>query len=238
MVYNTRLGYLLVPIATLVVFGVLAYLGFSTGEAFYLAFTFGITVGAIVAITERERAITGVLAFGTLLLALAVLPHITGVPSTTLVVTTPTAQIEIPTSMIPWVCLGLIAFMAVSVAVGASPGSMSLWILSIVLVLLYYVLTDPLLKLFSIILVGVIASYPLLSTRYSLLVPVALGSKGTTYQINIAEINPYAVLLLPILTFITLDPFNAIKKRVYKDMAAVITVFVVLLHVIDLFLAT
>lgn len=235
---STRLGYLLVPIATLLVFGVLVYMGFSAGEAFYLAFTFGITVGAIVAVSERERAITGVLAFSTLLIALAVLPSITGVPSSTLVIATPTAQIEIPTSMIPWLCLGLIAFMAVSVAVGANPGSMSLWLLSVVLVVLYYVLTDPLLKLFSIILVAVIASYPMLSTRYSLLVPIALGSKGATYQINLAEINPYAVLLLPILTFITLDPFNAIKKRVYKDIAAVISVFVVLLHVIDLFLTT
>jgi hypothetical protein len=237
-----RASYLLVPLAGIVAYAILTT-GFSTGESFYLAFTFASTVGAIVALTERERSLLEATAFGTLLVVLAVIPHITGIAPSTLTIVTPTAQITIPTTMIPWICLGLVGFMAVAVAVGANAGAMGLWVLSVILVLLYYVIADPMVKLFSVVVVAIIASQPLLSAtgvgRFGLLglIP-ALPSYSTQITIDLSTINPYAVLLLPLLTFVSLDPFGVVKRKVVKDLCAVLATFVVLLHVIDLFLTT
>jgi len=240
-----KASYLLVPLAGIIAFAVLYYVGFSIGEAFYLGFTFASTVGAVVAISEKEQSLLEVTAFGALLLVLAILPYLSGIAPSTLTIITPTAQITIPTNTIPWICLGLIGFMAVSVAVGANPGSMGLWVLSVILVILYYVITDPITKLFSIIMVAIIATYPMLRTiptggkyAYGLLGLGLLPVSKTEFVINLSTINPYAVLLLPILTFVSLDPFNAIKNRIVKDIGAVLATFVVLLHVIDMFLAS
>lgn len=238
-----RASYLLVPLAGIIAFAMLSYVGFSAGESFYLAFTFASTVGAIVALSERERSLLEASAFGTLLLVLAILPQITGSTPSTLTIVTPTAQITIPTSAIPWVCLSLIGFMAIAVAVGANPGAMGLWVLSVILVLTYYVVADPTVKLFSIIVVALIASQPLLTAtgvgRLGLLgIIPALPSYSTQLTVDLSTINPYAVLLLPLLTFVSLDPFGVVKRRVIKDLCAVLATFVVLLHVIDLFLAT
>lgn len=236
-----RASYLLVPLAGIIAFAMLSYVGFSAGESFYLAFTFASTVGAIVALSERERSLLEASAFGTLLLVLAILPQITGSTPSTLTIVTPTAQITIPTSAIPWVCLSLIGFMAIAVAVGANPGAMGLWVLSVILVLTYYVVADPTVKLFSIIVVALIASQPLATGvgRLGLLgIIPALPSYSTQLTVDLSTINPYAVLLLPLLTFVSLDPFGVVKRRVIKDLCAVLATFVVLLHVIDLFLAT
>ena len=236
-----RASYLLVPLAGIIAFAMLSYVGFSAGESFYLAFTFASTVGAIVALSERERSLLEASAFGTLLLVLAILPQITGSTPSTLTIVTPTAQITIPTSAIPWVCLSLIGFMAIAVAVGANPGAMGLWVLSVILVLTYYVVADPTVKLFSIIVVALIASQPLATGVGGLgllgIIP-ALPSYSTQLTVDLSTINPYAVLLLPLLTFVSLDPFGVVKRRVIKDLCAVLATFVVLLHVIDLFLAT
>jgi hypothetical protein len=244
---KVKTSYLMVPLAGILAFAVLYYIGFSTGEAFYLAFTFASTVGAVVAISEKEQSLLDVTAFGALLLVLAIIPYLSGIAPSTLTIITPTAQITIPTNMIPWICLGLVGFMAVAVTVGANAGAIGLWVLSDILVILYYVVPDPITKLFSIIMVAVIATYPMLRTTttgkyaYGLLglglLPVSNTFK-TEFVINLSTINPYAVMLLPILTFISLDPFNAIKNRLVKDIGAVLATFVVLLHVIDMFLAS
>jgi hypothetical protein len=240
------INYLLVPLVGIIAFALLSYVGFSTGESFYLAFTFASTVGAIVALSEKERSILEATAFGTLLVVLAVVPHITGIAPSTLSIVTPTAQITIPTTMIPWICLGLVGFMAVAVTAGANAGAMGLWVLSVILVLIYYVVADPMVKLFSIVVVAIIASQPLLTAtgvtgvgRFGLLgLMPALPSYSTQLTVDLSTANPYAVLLLPLLTFISLDPFGVVKRRVVKDLCAVLATFVVLLHVIDLFLST
>lgn len=238
-----KASYLLVPLAGIIAFAVLYYVGFSTGEAFYLGFTFASTVGAIVAISEKEQSLLEVTAFGALLLVLAILPYLSGIAPSTLTIITPTAQITIPTNTIPWICLGLVGFLAVSVAVGADAGAMGLWILSVILVVLYYVITEPVTKLFSIIMVAIIASYPMLRTiptggKYGLLGLGLLPVSKTEFVVDLSTINPYAVMILPIMTFLSLDPFNAIKNRLVKDIGAVLATFVVLLHVIDMFLAS
>jgi len=222
-------------LVAIVAFVSLWYLGFSSGEAFYLAFTIGTVAAAIGAATEKEQAIGELGAFAALILVMAVMSRYFA-PSTATIVLPSGMEVTIPMSVVPWLGLGLLAFYVVGIFAGADPKALGLWVLSIVLLPLWLVAEGPVRVLYTVVF-ALIAAYPLVSappTRAGLLAVVPILSvEPRTIQINVEYINTSYLFLLPVLLFFALDPFRVIRNKTITDLAAVVTIFLAFIDIIN-----
>lgn len=238
---GTRLGLLILAssLAAIVTMLVMTNVGFSLHEAFYVAFTMGSTVAAIIAMTQREVNIGTVAAFAALILVLAFLSPYLGF-SSAIVFKTAMGEVVILTEYIPWIALGIVAFFVVMAFMGANVTRLGLWSLGTLLTLLFYSVTDTMARILISTMVALIVAIPLLQEkpRESALLAAAVVPIGArkAVVIDLTSVNVYAMALMPLLMFVALDPFNVIRRRIYRDLAAVLVLFVVFLQVLDVFI--
>jgi len=222
-------------IVAIVAFVSLWYLGFATGEAFYLAFTIGTVAAAIGAASEKEQAIGELGAFAALIIAMGVMSQYFA-PSTTEIILPNGMEIEIPMSTVPWIGLGLLGFYVVGIYMGADPKRLGLWLLSIVL-LPIWLTTEGVLRLLFTVIFALIGAYPLLSAAPAgggmLAVLPIMAVEQKTLQIEVQYINTAYLFLLPILLFFALDPFKVIRNKLVSDLAGVITIFLAFIDIIN-----
>lgn len=239
---GVRLGLLILAsaVAAIVTMLVMTYVGFSLHEAFYVAFTMGSTVAAIIAMTQREVNIGTVAAFAALILVMAFLSPYLGF-SSAVVFKTAAGEIVIYTEYIPWIALGVIAFFVAMAFLGADVTRMGLWTLGTLLTLMFYSVTDATVKILISTMVALIVAIPLLQEQPSRRAPYFLAAAPIVgarkaVVVDLTTVNAYTMAFMPLLMFIALDPFRLIKRRIYRDLAAVLVLFVVFLQVLDVFI--
>ena len=222
-------------LVAVVAFISLWYLGFSSGEAFYLAFTIGTVAAAIGAASKKEQAVGELGAFAALILAMAIMSRYFA-PSTATIVMPNGMQIEIPMSTVPWIGLGLLGFYVVGIYMGADPKRLGLWVLSIVLLPLW-VTTEGVLRVLFTVVFALIGAYPLVSAPAAggglLAVLPIMSVERRAFQINVEYINTAYLFLLPVVLFFALDPFKVVKNKMVSDLAGVITVFLAFIDILN-----
>jgi len=204
--------------AILALLALVYIVGMDVMDAFYVAFTFGSVVAAIIGLGEKEQNIGTVAAFSALVLLLGLFGSYLPLKSM-IVIRTISGEIALPIEFLPWIGLGVIAFFAVGVFLGADVGRLGLFTLGVLLSMTWFVV-DGTMKVLVSTLVAIIAAIPLIkaeSRRAPMflaaapLVPAIDLSNRAAYVVDLSGINTIAMIVTPILLFIALDPFDIIR---------------------------
>ena len=212
-------------------------------DAFYIAFTLGSTVSAILAMTEKEANIGTVAGFTALVLMIALFGPYLGLKSL-IVFRTQAGEITIPIEFIPYLMLGLIAFFAVGALLKANIARLGLYVLSIMLSFVWFTVSDSFAKVLIATTVGLIASLPLLASRKPSsfmalsIIPTSIAlNNRTSIVVDLSGVNAGAMLLMPLLMFIALDPFDIIKgpsEDKIEGLASIAVLMLVFLQLLSL----
>jgi len=213
-------------------------------DAFYIAFTFGSTVAAIVSLSEREQSLGTAASFVALVMFLGLVAPYLGLKSV-IIFRTATAQVVIPVELIPWLSLIAVMFFAVGAFLGADVGRLGLFVLGVLLSLFWFSVTGPVRVLVST-LVAIIAAIPLIKAEEKraprflaaapMIVPAMDLSNRAAYIVDLSSVNAAAVLITPILLFIALDPFDIVRgknERTIEGLASVAVLFLVFLQMLS-----
>jgi len=222
--------------AILTLLGLIYGLGMDPMDAFYIAFTIGSATAAAVALTEREANIGTVASAAALLLLLGLAGPYLGL-SAILTFKTETTTVYVPIEFLPWIALGLLAIFVVGYALGAPVGRLALWVLGSVLAVFWFAVTEPTSQVVIACLIALIAAVPLLRASPStattgLLVGAVLPAGRTQVVFDLSQANVVGMMLIPLILFVALDPFNVIRERRIQELASVVVIFIAFLQVL------
>jgi len=194
------------------------------------------SAGAIVAV-DRGESIGTVTGFATLLLLLFfVAPYLP--TRSAIIFVTSAATIVLEPMMIPLILIGIIAIVAVIHYIGGDVYRFALWLLTIALTLAWFTYTDPIARILISAIIAIVVFRPLESlsskaTKFFAVTPVPVAMMfDKAVVIDLTNVNIYIAYLLPLLTFVALDPTNRINKQ-YRGLASIITLFVVFIQIVS-----
>jgi len=213
-------------------------LGLDKIDAFYIAFTLASTISAIVAMSEKEISVGTVAGFVALILLLGLVgPYIC--LKTVIVMRISGYVVSIPTEYIPYISLGVVGLFVAGVVLGADIGRLGLFVLGCILYLSTFVVGDAYIKVLIMSIIGLIAGIPLVKpqkeVKFLALMSLAVADRRAII-IDLSAIQTAGVLILPVLLFIALDPFNIIKGRgegTIEGLASISVLTIVLLQMIS-----
>jgi hypothetical protein len=194
------------------------------------------SVGAVVAIDKGE-SIGQISGFAALLLMLFVFGQY--LPRSAVVFALPSSQaVVIDVWTLPLIMLGVVLMFAIVKYVGGDVSRFGLWLISVALTLAYFTYSDVVARTLIAAIQALIVFLPVAQgyekARLLAAAPVVAGY-DKVLVVDLSNVNVYAAYLIPVLTFVALDPFNKVN-RAYRSLAALIVLMLVFLQVLGVVL--
>lgn len=218
---------------------VLLYLlapGLDIGTVLFISLGIASSVGAITAV-DRGGSIGEVVGFSVLLMLLFLFGYL--MPSrSAIVLAVPSNQVVVvDVWTLPLLLIGVVVLFALVKYIGGDVTRFGLWLLSVALTLAYFAVPGVgriLIAAVEALIVflpaaRVEAGVPRL---YAAAAIPALATYDKVLAIDLTGVNVYAAYLMPVLTFVALDPFNKISRG-YRSLAALIVLMIVFLQVLS-----
>jgi hypothetical protein len=211
------------------------------GTILFISLGLASSVGAIVAM-ERGAAVGEVVGFVVLMLMLFFggwfLPS-----KSAIVLALPGNQVVvIDVLVLPLLFLGLVALFGLIKYLGGDLARFGLWIISVALTLAYFAVTDVTARILIAAVEALIVFLPATQEHkpsaklYTVAALPVLTGYDKIIAIDLMNVNVYAAMVIPVLTFVALDPFNKIN-RTYRSLAALIVLMILFLQIVSLVMA-
>jgi hypothetical protein len=210
------------------------------GTMLFISLGLASSVGAIAAM-DRGEDIGGVVGFVVLLLLLFFSGWL--LPSKSAIVfALPSNQVVvIDVWVLPLLLIGIVVLFALVKYFGGDVARFGLWLLTAVLTLAYFAIPDVTARILIAAVEALIVFLPATheykpSARLFAAAPLpALAAYDKVLTIDLTGVNVYAAYLIPVLTFVALDPFNKVN-RAYRSLAALVVLMIVFLQVLGVVL--
>jgi len=209
------------------------------GTMLFISLGLASSVGAIAAM-DRGEDIGEVVGFAVLLLLLFFSGWL--LPSKSAIVfALPSNQVVvIDVWVLPLLLIGVVVLFALVKYFGGDVARFGLWLLTAVLTLAYFAIPDVTARILIAAVEALIVFLPAThehkpSARLFAAAAIPAIAYDKVLTIDLTEVNVYAAYLIPVLTFVALDPFNKIN-RTYRSLAALIVLMIVFLQVLSMVL--
>jgi len=208
------------------------------GTILFIGLGLASSVGTVTAIDKGE-AVGEVVGFSVLLMLLFLFGYM--MPSRSAIVfTLPGNQaVVIDVWTLPLLLLGVVVLFALVKYIGGDVARFGLWLLTVALTLAYFAIPDTTARILIAAIEALIVFLPAAQgyekTRLLAAVPVFMGYEKALV-IDLSNVNVYAAYLIPVLSFIALDPLNKLSRN-YRVLAAVVVMFIVFLQMVGVVLS-
>ncbi|MEM1560115.1 MAG: hypothetical protein QXN35_01020 [Ignisphaera sp.] len=223
--------------------GLLVYLvmnivfGLGVSDSMFIALTVCTAVAASISFSERDANIGVVAAFVGICISVLILSYMGIVGGGGYIAFVyGSASIYIPTHILPYLAISLVGLYGAGYIAGLDMKRFTMFMLSVVAILLYFVVPDKVIRLMSVTIAALVASTPLIVSdsndisRYlASAVPIPIIA-----TIDLSAVDVGAVIF-PILSFIAIDPTRRIRDS-YRQLSSICMLVIVLLMLVDLML--
>jgi hypothetical protein len=142
---------------------------------------------------------------------------------------------------LPLLLIGIVVLFALVKYFGGDVARFGLWLLTAVLTLAYFAIPDVAARILIAAVEALIVFLPATheykpsAKLFAVATIPALAAYDKVLTIDLTDVNMYAAYLIPVLTFVALDPFNKIS-RTYRSLAALIVLMIVFMQVLGMVL--
>jgi len=224
-------------LAAAVTFMVLYFTSLDIATILFIGLGIASSAAAIVSINGEN--IGSVVGFVTLLLMMFVVgPYLLPERSVFIFVTNATTIVVEP-QLIPLILLCVIALAVVVASIGGNVYRFALWLITIALTMSWFVYQDAIARILISALIAIIVFSPIEDlaktsvSRKMLFTAIPIAAVyDKAVVIDLSSVNIYFAYLLPLLTFIALDPTNRINKT-YRGLTGLVVLFVVFIQILS-----
>lgn len=209
------------------------------GTMLFISLGLASSVGAIVAM-DRGGDVGEVAGFVVLLLLLFFSGWLLPSKSAMVFVLPSNQFVVIDVWVLPLLLIGIVVLFALVKHFGGDVARFGLWMLTAFLTLAYFAVPDVTARILIAAVEALIVFLPATheykpSRLFAAAAIPTLAAYDKVLTVDLSEVNVYAAYLIPVLTFVALDPFNRVN-RAYRSLAALIVLMIVFLQVLSMVL--
>ena len=208
--------------------------GLGLVDAMYIALTIATAASAAVALSEREANVGVVAGFVAIAITASVARFVFPVEVGAILVKLPSAEIVIPTDVLPYFAIAFVGFLVFAKALNWSIGRTMMFVVGSVAWVAYFMATDAFARLTALTIITVCAAIPLLQSEERSRLLAAVPAPIIA-EVDLTYLDYGAMFVLPLL-FVAIDPTNRINRTV-RDLAAVAILALLLVQVVGIALS-
>ncbi|MCW4002665.1 MAG: hypothetical protein NWE95_01960 [Candidatus Bathyarchaeota archaeon] len=208
--------------------------GLGLTDAMYISLTIATAAASAIALSEREANLGVVSGFVAIAIIATLAKYVMQLDIGAILVKLPSAEVVIPTDVLPYFAVAFVGFLAFARALNWSVGRTMLFVIGSIAWVAYFAVADAFARLVALTIIAICAAMPLVAyeekSRLLAVVPTPIVA-----TVNLSYFDVGGLFVLPLL-FVAVDPTGRIN-RMARDLAAIAILALLLVQLVGVSLS-